>query len=84
MNTSFALHARFGTPVVPLADISEEFLSLTSKTAIQRARAERLPFPTFQMRKSERSPLMVKLTDLADYIDSQYEQARKEWERVNV
>ncbi|MDO6426199.1 pyocin activator PrtN family protein [Thalassotalea sp. 1_MG-2023] len=83
MNMTFALLARFNTPAVPLKDICQEFLGITYKTAEQKAKACDLPFPTFKTRDSERSPTLVNVSDLGDFLNQQYSQARKEWESVN-
>lgn len=82
MNTNFALLARFESPFVELKEISEEFLGLKPKSAESKAKACDLPFPTLKLRDSERSPTMVKVEDLASYIDKQYEVAQKEWQSV--
>ncbi|SHO55113.1 pyocin activator PrtN family protein [Vibrio quintilis] len=84
MNTSFALLARFESPIVELKHICDEFFGITPGTAEQQAKACDLPVPTFKLRESKRCPTMVMISDLADYIDSQYKQAREEWESVNV
>lgn len=83
MNTTFALMARFGSATVDLKEISQEFLGITPKTAEQKAKACNLPFPTFKLRESERSPTLVKIEDLGAYIDKQYKEARTDWESVN-
>jgi len=80
---TFALLARFETPAVPLKDICQEFLGINPKTAEQKAKACDLPFPTFKTRNSERSPTLVNVADLGDYLNDQYSLGRKEWERVN-
>ncbi len=84
MNTTFALIARFEGTTVELKQISQEFLGITPKTAEQKAKACDLPFPTFKLRDSERSPTLINLKDLGEYIDQQYKAAREEWESVNV
>jgi len=84
MKTTFALLARFGSPLVPLDKICEEFLGLKSKTAENQAKACTLPFPTLKLRNSERSPTMVKVEDLAAHIDKQYEESNKEWRSVQA
>jgi len=84
MNTTFALMARFESATVELKNISQEFLGITPKTAEQKAKVCDLPFPTFKLRESERSPTLVKLEDLGAFIDKQYKEAREEWESVNI
>lgn len=84
MNTQFALLARFGSSTVELKEISKEFFGITPKTAEQRAKACDFPLPTFKLRDSERSPTLIKIEDLAAHIDTQYEQAKNEWQSVNI
>ncbi|PNH84454.1 pyocin activator protein PrtN [Vibrio diazotrophicus] len=83
MNISFALLARFGSPTVELKEVSKEFFGITPKTAEQRAKACDFPIPTFKLRDSERSPTLVKIEDLAAYIDKRYEEAKTDWQSVN-
>ncbi|MDE1210809.1 pyocin activator PrtN family protein [Vibrio aestuarianus] len=83
MNTNFALLARFGSPTVELKQVSKEFFGITPKTAEQRAKACDFPVPTFKLRDSERSPTLIKIEDLAAYIDQRYEDARNDWQSVH-
>lgn len=83
MNTNFALLARFGSPTVELKQISKEFFGITPKTAEQKAKAYDFPVPTFKLRDSERSPTLIKIEDLAAYIDERYESAANDWKLVN-
>jgi hypothetical protein len=82
MNFQFAFLAQFESPVVPLKNICQEFLGITPKTAEQKASACALPFPTFKTRGSERAPTMVKVSDLATYVEAQYEAGKAEWQSV--
>lgn len=83
MNTTFALLARFESPTVELKAVCQEFFGITPKTAEQRAKACDFPVPTFKLRDSERSPTLIKVEDLAAYIDKKYEQAKRDWLSVN-
>ena len=84
MDTHFALLARFQSPVVELKYISEEFLGLKPRSAESKSKTCDLPFPTLKLRNSERSPTMVRVADLADYIDMQYRLAKKEWDSTKT
>lgn len=84
MNTKFALLARFENPTVELKQVSQEFFGITPKTAEQRAKACDFPVPTFKLRDSERSPTLIKIDDLAAYIDKRYAEAKTEWQSVNA
>lgn len=83
MNTQFALLARFGSPTIELKVICQEFFGITPKTAEQKAKACDFPVPTFKLRDSERSPTLIKIEDLALYIDQRYKVASDEWKSVN-
>ncbi|RZF94468.1 pyocin activator PrtN family protein [Pseudoalteromonas sp. N1230-9] len=83
MNMTFALLARYNTPVVRLKDICVEHLGIQPKTAEQKAKAAQLPFPTFKAIDSERSPTLVNVSDLGEYLQTQYEKGRAEWQSVN-
>ena len=83
MNTKFALLARFESPTVELKQVSQEFFGITPRTAEQRAKACDFPVPTFKLRNSERSPSLIKIEDLAVYIDKCHEEAKQDWLSVN-
>ena len=83
MNTKFALLARFESPTVELKQVSQEFFGITPRTAEQRAKACDFPVPTFKLRDSERSPSLIKIEDLAVYIDKCHEEAKQAWHSVN-
>lgn len=83
MNTQFALLARFGSPTIELKEVCKEFFGITPKTAEQKVKACDFPVPTFKLRESERSPSLIKVEDLAAYIDKRHELAKAEWQSVN-
>jgi len=83
MNTNFALLARFQTPVIELKNICEEFFGIKPKTAEQKVKGCDFPIPTFKLRDSERSPTLIKIEDLANYIDKRYAEAENEWKQVH-
>ncbi|CAH6783809.1 Pyocin activator protein PrtN [Vibrio chagasii] len=83
MNMHFALLARFESPTVELKAVSQEFFGITPKTAEQKAKACDFPVPTFKLRDSERSPTLIKVKDLATYIEKRYELAKTDWQSVN-
>lgn len=84
MNTNFhfALYMRFQSPTVELKVISEDYLGLKPATAMQRARAGSLPLPTFKMLDSERSPTLVSVDDLGNYMAKRHKMAEEEWQSV--
>ncbi|WP_417761693.1 pyocin activator PrtN family protein [Shewanella sp.] len=82
MNTAFLLAARFESPTVELRQICHEFFGINAKTAEQHAKAQKLPVTTFKLRDSEKSPTMVKIEDLAAFIDARHAQAKRDWDAI--
>ncbi|MBP8812354.1 MAG: pyocin activator PrtN family protein [Laribacter sp.] len=83
MNTLFLLMAQYQKAVVSLNEISEEYLGMSPRRANELASANRLPLATFQL-YSQKSPRMVHLSDLANWLDTQREAARKQWSKSQV
>ncbi|WP_076589673.1 pyocin activator PrtN family protein [Vibrio ostreicida] len=88
MNTQYALHAVFGSPVVKLSEISEQFFGMKYATAKAKVSAHEFPIPAFRLHeetetnKGTKVPLFVSIDDLASYIDKKQAQAKREWEQV--
>lgn len=82
MNTAFLLAARFETPTVELKAICMEFFGLNAKTAEQHAAAQKLPVPTFKLRDSGKAPTLVKVEDLAAFIDASHAKAKRDWDAI--
>ena len=78
MKTSLLLMAQFEKPIVRLDDICEEYFSCKRHTAIGKANAGTLPVPAFRC-GSNKGTWMVHISDLAEMIDQQREEAKKEW-----
>lgn len=82
MNTRFLLMAEFNTSDIPLEAVASKYLGLTMREAATRAKYNELPFPVFRA-GSQKSPWLVNVSDLANFLDKTRENAKKEWERVN-
>ena len=82
MNTAFLLLAEYGQTDIPLETVADKYLGLSSTEAKNRAARCALPFPAYRT-GSQKSPWLVRITDLAEFIDKTRELARKEWEQVN-
>ena len=63
------LLAAHGDPIIRFDIIAERYLNM--KPAIARRRREELPFPIFKLSDSIKAPYLVRLVDLAAYIDRQ-------------
>ncbi|EKP0300250.1 MULTISPECIES: pyocin activator PrtN family protein [Aeromonas] len=79
MNTVFLLMAQFNAATIPLSQIAESLLGLKPATAETHARTGRLPFPTFRMGESQKSPRLVHVKDLAEFIDNRRKEASEEY-----
>lgn len=82
MNTVLLLMAEFESAEIPLADISERYFGVKpGEKMLRMASRQQFPVPVHRL-GSQRSPWMVHVRDLADYIDRQAEQAREVHERL--
>lgn len=85
IDTSFMLLMRYKAPVVELEQIRTDYLShLTTDAARRRATAQSLPFACFRADKSNKSPWMVNIIDLANWLDKAQAEAKKDWSRMNA
>lgn len=84
MKTLFLLLAEFdGRADIPLEDVAKKYLDLSYAEASRRAARCELPFPAYRPGGTQKSPWLVRLSDLAEWLDQQAEKARKEWGKVN-
>lgn len=83
MNYKLALLACYEKPFIPLTEISEEFLGLAPRTAVDRARAGKLEIPTFRIGNGK-APFLVDIGDLADCFEKKLKEARDEYQSVQA
>lgn len=85
LNTAFVLTMRYQSTCIPLEEVRRQWLPHLSENEIKKkASCQSLPFPVFRADKNSRkSPYLVKVSDVAAYLDSQAQQALFEWKRVN-
>ena len=85
LNTKMMLAGMFGmNPLIPLEEVCDEFLSLSHKTALRKARVNELPFPALRLGKSQKAPWVVNIDDLAEYVEHSSRVARNDWQRAQV
>ncbi|QBG35967.1 pyocin activator PrtN family protein [Litorilituus sediminis] len=70
------------TLFVRLDRISERYLGMKTATAKRRAGECALPFPVSRLNDSQKSPYVVQLTVLADYIDNRFRADYDEWKKA--
>ena len=78
MNTVFLLMAQFDKALIPLSEISEEYLGLKPHRAVIKYNQGELGLPVIRMRNSQKSPLVIRVQDLAKHIDELAEKAKSE------
>ncbi|MDI6636799.1 pyocin activator PrtN family protein [Pantoea dispersa] len=78
MNTVFLLMAEFETSTIPLSVVAERYLGMRPATADKKAGCGELPIPTFRIGNSQKSPRIVHVSDLAEFIDNQRKAAKQE------
>ena len=83
MNSVFLLLAEFGQADIPLEQVAAEYLNLAPDKARREAAMARLPFPAYRA-GSQKSPWMVRVTDLAEWLDKKRDEAEKEWKARSV
>ena len=83
MNTTFLLMAEFGTTDIPLEVVAEKYLALGARAAGHKASKGELPFPAYRP-GSQKSPWLVRITDLAAWLDAERAKAQRDFEGRRV
>ena len=78
-DTEIALLAAHRSPLVPLADICDQYFGCGITEARRKAGLNLLPVPTWRLIDSQKAPYMVRLSDLALFIDEGADKARAAW-----
>jgi hypothetical protein len=83
LNTEFMLLLKYRRPMIPLAEVVLDYLPhLSIEAANKRAAKCDLPFTAFKP-DGNKSPYLVRLLDLASWLDRAQEQASKDWEAMH-
>ena len=77
--TEMMLLMKFESPIIPLEKVCNDFFGYSKNTAKQRAKSGTLPIPAFRLGKSQKLPWMVKVQDLANYIERSSLNAKSQW-----
>ena len=84
MKTVFLLMAEFETPTIPLELVREKYFGLKSKAeADRKASSHKLPIAAFKA-GGQRSPYLIHVQDLAEFIDKMAADARSARSRINA
>ena len=74
---------KYETPVIKLNNCLDD-LGLQKGEANRLASDNQLPVPTFRMRDSQKSPRLIHIKDLAEYIDLKHQEAQTQWQAINA
>jgi hypothetical protein len=77
----FMMACEYGGSTVPLTRCAKLF-GYSPDEASKRAARAALPVPAFRC-GSQKSPWLVNVEDLANYLENQREQALLEWQKIN-
>jgi hypothetical protein len=77
----FFILLQYGSSTVPLARCAELF-GFSPDEAAKRAARAALPVPAFRC-GSQKSPWLVNVDDLTEYLENQRRQALQEWQKIN-
>nr|WP_180110548.1 pyocin activator PrtN family protein [Acinetobacter sp. YH12098] len=78
------LFARYLSPVVPLENVIEDYLShMSLEIAKRKAVKQELPFPVIRLGEKQKASWMVNLADLAAYIDHRTAVAQHDHKAMN-
>lgn len=82
VSTIFLLMAEFGQADIPIEKACERYLGLDVKSAKARAARSELPFPAYRC-GSQKSPWVVRVSDLAAWLDGEREKGLADWRARN-
>jgi hypothetical protein len=70
--------AEFGHTDIPLETVAARYLGMDDRVARAKAGRGELPFPAFRA-GSQKSPWLVRVTDLAEWLDRERARAISDW-----
>ncbi|MEX6285530.1 pyocin activator PrtN family protein [Providencia hangzhouensis] len=82
MNTTFLLMAEYETSQIPLSVVAEKFLNLSASYADRQAALGKLPIPSYKDINNQKSPRLVHVRDLAEWIDRNLIEAKDELNKI--
>lgn len=84
-STAFVLTMRYQSTTVPLEEIIKHYMPHVGLDQAKRRAAEQtLPFPAFKAdRGNKKSPYLVRVADVAAWLDNQAAEAAEDWRKVN-
>lgn len=83
LSTYTILMLRYMSPVVPLENVVQDYMSISIEIAKRKAIKQELPFPVIRLGEKQKAAWMVNLADLAVYIDQQTALAQQNHKAMN-
>lgn len=83
MNAVFLLMAEFGQTDIPLETVAARYLGMEERVARAKAGRGELPFPAYRA-GSQKAPWLVRVTDLAEWLERERASAVKDWRARQV
>ena len=83
MNTVFLLMAEYNSTDIPLESVASKYLGIERREAYNRAARQSLPFPAYRPGGTQKSPWVVRITDLAEYLDTARAAAQRDWQEIH-
>ncbi|CAM3260461.1 pyocin activator PrtN family protein [Moritella viscosa] len=70
--------------LIPIDEIAEPYLNLSRRTVLNRAKTHYLPFPCFKIGDSQKSPVVVHLNNLVNYINQSVAEEKSNWQKFQI
>ncbi len=68
--TFMGLVMQYGRPAVPLSTVCVDYFNIAKKTAEQKTKTGLFPVPVMRVGEGQKAPYMIRLEDLAEYLDA--------------
>ena len=80
MKTAFFLMAEFNTSQIPLEEVGKRYFGLSKERTLLRAARQDFPFHVYRL-GGQKSPWVVDVNDLAEWIEACRAEGRAEWDK---
>ncbi|MDY0136383.1 MAG: pyocin activator PrtN family protein [Thiomicrospira sp.] len=84
LETKTMLFHKYGTPLLKVSDIAQDYLGMNEQTAKRSAREGTLPIPAFRLSESNKAPWLVSIDHLAAYIDKRITLAQTDHQKLHA
>ncbi|OSI06799.1 phage associated protein [Neisseria animaloris] len=86
--TTLPTHQRllliYGSTHIPLEKAIADWMPhINEHTARRRAKTQTLPWPVINSEPSQKTSMFVSISAIAEWLDKQEDEAKKEWQKMN-